>query len=73
MTFKVGDKVVYPHHVSAGVEQTEQRKAFGPTTEDHVLLLTHGATVPSVPLAPPQEGGKAAPARTAAALVFGRA
>jgi len=42
LTFKVGDKVVYPHHGAAVVEKKEKRKAFGTTTEYLVLRMTQG-------------------------------
>ena len=50
MTFKVGDKVVYPHHGAAVVEKKEKRKAFGATTEYLVLRMAHGEMVLSVPV-----------------------
>jgi CarD family transcriptional regulator len=29
MAFKVGDRVVYPHHGAAVIERKEMREAFG--------------------------------------------
>jgi CarD family transcriptional regulator len=57
LTFKVGDKVVYPHHGAAVVEKTEKRKAFGTTTEYLVLRMTHGEMVLSVPIDNAEEVG----------------
>src|SRR5665213_2967803 len=34
MAFKVGDRVVYPHHGAAVIERKEMREAFGEKTED---------------------------------------
>ena len=33
MSFKPGDRVVYPHHGAAVIEKKEKRKAFGEETE----------------------------------------
>ena len=33
MTFKAGDRVVYPHHGAAIVEKKEKKKAFGEEKE----------------------------------------
>ncbi len=49
MTFKPGDKVVYPHHGAAVIEKKEKKKAFGKTTEYLILHMAHGDMVLSVP------------------------
>jgi CarD family transcriptional regulator len=33
MSFKVGDKVVYPHHGAATIERREKKTAFGEERE----------------------------------------
>ena len=50
MTFKPGDKVVYPHHGAAIVEKKEKRKVFGENTEYLVLRMTDGDMTLSVPV-----------------------
>ncbi len=50
MTFKPGDKVVYPHHGAAVVERREKRMAFGEETEYLVLRMAHGEMMLSVPV-----------------------
>ncbi len=50
LTFKPGDKVVYPHHGAAIVEKKEKRKAFGESTEYLVLRMTDGDMTLSVPV-----------------------
>ena len=57
MTFKVGDKVVYPHHGAAVVEKKEKHKAFGTTTEYLVLRMTHGEMVLRVPVGNAEDVG----------------
>ena len=42
MSFKPGDRVVYPHHGAAVIEKKEKRKAFGEETEYLVLRMAHG-------------------------------
>ena len=37
MAFKVGDRVVYPHHGAAVIEKKETREVFGEKTEYFVL------------------------------------
>ena len=39
VSFKPGDRVVYPHHGAAVIEKKEKRKAFGEETE--YLSLIH--------------------------------
>ena len=49
MTFKVGDKVVYPHHGAAVIEKTEVMETFGEEKEFFVLRMTHGELLLKVP------------------------
>jgi CarD family transcriptional regulator len=57
MTFKAGDRVVYPHHGAAVVERRETRKAFGREDEYLVLRMAHGEMVLSVPVDKAEEVG----------------
>ena len=47
--FKVGDKVVYPHHGAAVVEKRETKVAFGQKREYLVLRLAYGDLTLMVP------------------------
>ena len=47
--FKVGDKVVYPHHGAAVVERRESKEAFGEKREYLVLRLAYGDLTLMVP------------------------
>ena len=49
MSFKVGDKVVYPHHGAAIIEKREKREAFGEKKEYLVLRLAYGDLTLMVP------------------------
>ena len=51
MSFKVGDRVVYPHHGAAEVVRLEKRAAFGEDEEQDYLVLrmTHGDMTVAVP------------------------
>ena len=49
MTFKVGDRVVYPHHGAAVVEATQKMESFGEEKEFLVLRMTHGELTLKVP------------------------
>ncbi len=49
MSFKPGDRVVYPHHGAAVIERKEKRQAFGEETEYLVLKMAHGDLTLSVP------------------------
>lgn len=49
MSFKPGDRVVYPHHGAAVIERKEKRLAFGEETEYLVLKMAHGDLTLSVP------------------------
>jgi CarD family transcriptional regulator len=47
--FKVGDKVVYPHHGAAVVKKKEMREAFGEKKEYLILQLAFGDLTLMVP------------------------
>ena len=52
MSFKVGDRVVYPHHGAAVIEKKEKRTMPGPEGEEKeylVLRMAHGELTLSVP------------------------
>jgi len=49
MPFKVGDRVVYPHHGAAVIERKEMREVFGEKKEYLVLRVAHGDLTLSVP------------------------
>jgi CarD family transcriptional regulator len=48
--FQVGDKVVYPHHGAAVIEDRETLKAFGEETEYFVLRIAFGDLTVRVPV-----------------------
>ena len=50
MSFKVGDRVVYPHHGAAVIQKKENREVFGETKECLVLQMVHGDLVLTVPV-----------------------
>jgi len=50
MTYKPGDRVVYPHHGAAVIEKKEKRKAFGTEREYFVLRMAHGDMTLAVPI-----------------------
>ena len=50
MTYKPGDRVVYPHHGAAVIEKKEKRTAFGEERDYLVLRMAHGDLVLSVPV-----------------------
>ena len=64
MTFKAGDRVVYPHHGAAIVEKKEKKKAFGEEKEYLVLRMAHGEMVLSVPVDKAEEVGMRWPIST---------
>jgi len=64
VTFKPGDKVVYPHHGAAVVEKREKRKVFGEETEYLVLRMAHGEMMLSVPVDKAEEVGMRWPIST---------
>jgi CarD family transcriptional regulator len=52
MSFKVGDRVVYPHHGAAVIEKKEKRKTPGLESEEKeylVLRMAHGELTLAVP------------------------
>ena len=49
VSFKVGDKVVYPHHGAAVIEKRETKVAFGEKREYLVLRLAYGDLILNVP------------------------
>ena len=49
MAFKVGDRVVYPHHGAAVIERKEMREVFGEKKEYLVLKVAHGDLTLAVP------------------------
>lgn len=57
MTFKVKDKVVYPHHGAAIVESKETLEMFGEEKEFLVLRMTHGELLLKVPADKAEEIG----------------
>ncbi|MDH3680849.1 MAG: CarD family transcriptional regulator [Acidimicrobiia bacterium] len=57
MTFKPGDRVVYPHHGAAVVERKETKEAFGERKEYLVLRMAHGEMMLSVPVDKAEEVG----------------
>ena len=50
MSFKVGDRVVYPHHGAAVIQKKDNREVFGETKECLVLQMVHGDLVLTVPV-----------------------
>ena len=61
MTFKVGDRVVYPHHGAAIISRKEQRTDFGEKTEYLVLQMAHGELTLSVPVDKAEDVGMRPP------------
>ena len=57
MAFKVGDRVVYPHHGAAVIEKKEKRKAFGEEKDYFVLRMAHGDMTLAVPVDKAEEVG----------------
>lgn len=58
MSFKVGDRVVYPHHGAAVIEGTEDRELLdGEKKKFFVLRMTHGDLVLKVPIEKAEEIG----------------
>lgn len=64
MSFKPGDRVVYPHHGAAVIERKEKRTAFGQETEYLVLRMAHGDLTLSVPVDKAEEVGMRPPIST---------
>jgi CarD family transcriptional regulator len=61
MPFKVGDRVVYPHHGAAVIERKEMREAFGEKREYFVLRVAHGDLTLAVPSEKAEEVGMRPP------------
>ena len=61
MAFKVGDRVVYPHHGAAVIERKEMREAFGEKREYLILKIAHGEMTLSVPTDKAEEVGMRPP------------
>jgi CarD family transcriptional regulator len=61
MAFKVGDRVVYPHHGAAVIEKKETREAFGEKKEYFVLKMAHGDLTLAVPADKAEEVGMRPP------------
>jgi CarD family transcriptional regulator len=61
LSFKPGDRVVYPHHGAAVIERKEKRIAFGEESEYLVLRMAHGDLMLSVPADKAEEVGMRAP------------
>ena len=64
MAFKVGDRVVYPHHGAAVIEKKEKRKAFGEEKDYFVLRMAHGDMTLAVPVDKAEEVGMRWPIST---------
>ncbi len=64
MSFKVGDRVVYPHHGAAIIKKKVKRKAFGETRDYFVLEMVHGELVLSVPADKAEDVGMRPPIST---------
>lgn len=61
MSFKVGDRVVYPHHGAAIIKRKEKRELLGNNREYLVLEMVHGDLVLSVPSDMAEEVGMRPP------------
>jgi CarD family transcriptional regulator len=55
--FKVGDKVVYPHHGAATIERLEEREMFGEMRDYFILKLAYGELTLMVPTDATEEVG----------------
>ena len=49
MTFRVGDKVVYPHHGAAIIEKVEEKDLLGEKREYFIIKLAYGDLTLMVP------------------------
>ena len=61
MGFKVGDRVVYPHHGAAVIKKTETRVVAEEKVEYFVLQMAHGDLTLSVPVNKADEVGMRPP------------
>lgn len=57
MGFRVGDKVVYPHHGAATIEAKEERELFGEMRDYFILKLAYGELTLMVPIDSTEEVG----------------
>ena len=64
MTYKPGDRVVYPHHGAAIIEKTEKREIAGEPREFFVLRMAHGDLTLRVPVDKVDEVGMRPPIST---------
>jgi CarD family transcriptional regulator len=55
--FRVGDKVVYPHHGAATIEKLEDREMFGEKRPYFILKLAYGELTLMVPTDATEEVG----------------
>jgi CarD family transcriptional regulator len=61
MSFKVGDRVVYPHHGAAVIEKKETMVVAGEKREYLILKIAHGEMTLSVPTDKAEEVGMRPP------------
>jgi CarD family transcriptional regulator len=61
MGFKVGDRVVYPHHGAAVIEKKEKREIDGSKTDFFVLRMANNDLVISVPVSKAEDVGMRPP------------
>ncbi len=64
MKFKVGDRVIYPHHGAAEIKSLEQRNEFGEVRDYLVLETVHGDMDLKVPADTAAEVGMRPPIDT---------
>lgn len=57
MSFRVGDKVVYPHHGAAVIERKEKREMLGEMRDYFILKLAYGELTLMVPIDSTDEVG----------------
>lgn len=57
MSFRVGDKVVYPHHGAAIIEALEKKELFGEKRDYYILKLAYGDLTLMVPTDSTEEVG----------------
>ncbi|MFP5297405.1 MAG: CarD family transcriptional regulator [Actinomycetota bacterium] len=56
-SFRVGDKVVYPHHGAATIESVEKRELLGEERDYYILKLAYGELTLMVPTDSTEEVG----------------
>jgi CarD family transcriptional regulator len=61
MGFKVGDRVVYPHHGAAVIEKKEKREIDGSKIDFFVLRMANNDLIISVPVSKAEEVGMRPP------------